>query len=296
MAPSKTKKKARIVDDEVSLSSLISDLKDEFKKLATGVKKLKDESTENNRSIADRLQKLEEKKPKDMVDPKDPKNDFPEDPFELDFSSDDDVRPKRRNGKKIHVPRPNVWINRPNTEETPSLSELSMPEFVFGFLHDIDREGDPYMAKILRKHLMNILEDAMAFPWATILEFHQLIVNKISQGTLSWEDQFEIHRIRLMTIMKSGKKSGKQGAKPEGATGGSSNASNFNEPFYAEVERQIKEGNSPCIPFQENKCSKNGHHENWLHVCEFCFKQRRKFCKFHTNASCISKKAAEQAK
>ena len=131
-----------------------------------------------------------------------------------------------------------------NGKKRPVYDDITMAQWVSGQLTNVYNIQDPILLKQVL--LQVITRDATTLPWQAVKNACATSMHEIEDGSLQWSNttQWSLNRI-----------SGSQLA-----------MTNF------QATSQTKK---TCKYFNEDKCTHEGSHGNYIHVCLYCSRQGR---------------------
>ena len=160
---------------------------------------------------------------------------------------------------KKEIPWPQNYILGGSTKSRVSYDNLSISQWVSGFASIIRDEKDLNIKQCMLEYLSEIMDDSHDFGWKTAKGAHAVLLCRMEEGRLTWQDTDKIDRIRRAHAQKV----------HHGASGSNSKRNNG------------KDSPTPCRYFQKGTCSQKVDHENnghsYLHVCSRCFEKGKKF-------------------
>ena len=171
---------------------------------------------------------------------------------------------------------PHFHIYTPPGEEPMTFERLSIPEFVYGYLHMVDQTDAKFDRQIMWDFLKNLMEDAAEFPWANVLNFFLIVGSQIENDRLKWSDMGTIGKLRVKHAQKHELVVKK-------------------EPSPVVTTATPTEKLRYCGPYQRGQCAERGDHGGLKHMCAFCYKTKATPYP-HPEADCRRKAAAEQPK
>jgi hypothetical protein len=159
---------------------------------------------------------------------------------------------------------PHFYVYRGPEMAPAKYSDLSVQEFVAGFLASLEhsKESPAVQAKMLA-HLKELMQDAADFPWASVRNFHAVLLHQFEMGRITWHDDGRIQQLRRTYAQTS---RGPQAAE----TSKSAETSKTGPP-----KGQTK-GPAFCLSFQRGACQHTTDHDTTRgkvrHVCAYCLK------------------------
>ena len=187
-----------------------------------------------------------------------------------------------------HASFPHQTVNRGSKKDKTGLGELTLPEYIWGFLQ-ILKAKDPSDPDVpyMNHHLEMLVEDAKEFSWEMVRKWSEEVLSRISLGKLTWSNTYEIDRLQTrISHDTAGQITKSDYTKSEGGY------------KMADHVRRAKAG-PPCRLFQTGTCSHNSDHitngYRQLHVCAYCITNK---CELHphSQADCKTKKFNDDKK
>lgn len=158
----------------------------------------------------------------------------------------------------LHVRRdilwPHFYIHRGPERRPARYEELSLPEFVYGFLCMLDDSPEPAPVKsLMLAKLRDVMRDALDFDWLPIRNYVRIILQEIEREKISWSDQTAMQELRVLYLHRISC-----------------------ENVIGKPAGQRKPVLLSCLPFQQDKCAYTSDHNSARgpvrHVCGFCLK------------------------
>ena len=147
------------------------------------------------------------------------------------------------------IPWPHYSVYKGEEYEAAVFDELTVAEFVYGYLDAMD---DPDIDKatkaLMAKHLRELMEDASTYPWVNVRNYHGVMLGEMERDRLTWTNMERIQRLRYRYAQKH--------SVPES----SSNSID-----------DVK----PCPAYQTGTCNEATDHDGLRHVCASCFKKKK---------------------
>ena len=132
--------------------------------------------------------------------------------------------------------------------------ELTIAEFVFGFLEMLDAPKAKWDREVMLGILMFIMRDAIDFSWENARGFYQMVGIDVECGMRSWDDTDGIQSQRLLhsrTVLPE-KKETKEVKKE------------------ANNNRTSSQNLRCCALYQKKACEQNRDHAPFSHACSYC--------------------------
>ena len=172
---------------------------------------------------------------------------------------------KGKTEKKANVVWPQDLAFVGTLRKRPSYEELTMSQWLLGFLRIAEEERDQVKKQNMYAYLTELMQDASDNSWAAAKGAHAVLMYRMQDGVLDWRDLEKIKKIRQTYARSVVQNSGDSNAKRGSGNG------------------------VACRNFQSGSCGFPGNHEiNGLyvkHVCSHClstvgkeFKHPRKDC------------------
>ena len=147
--------------------------------------------------------------------------------------------------------------------------QLSLTQWVQGFCKNILEEKSSKRKNTMVSYLSDLMEDATDFTWQGAKAAHAVLLCEMERGTLQWEDQDRIDRIRRAHAQKHAPARGGW-AKPSDPG---------RKPWF-------------CKNFQSGSCTHSKDHEFngkvQKHICAFCLMGGKQLN--HAEKDCLFKK------
>ena len=168
---------------------------------------------------------------------------------------------------KNEVPWPHNYVLTGNAKSRASYDSLSMSQWVAGFCQIIKDQNDPTTKNQMLDYMSDLMEDSHDFGWQAAKGCHAVLLVKMEEGTIAWNDTNKIDRVRRAHAQKVQ----------------SGQTSNANGKKLSKNRNPI-----PCRFYQKGSCGQTQDHENggqtYLHVCALCFKNGKSYS--HPSKDC----------
>ena len=191
---------------------------------------------------------------------------------------------KATDSVKYTIDWPHMHVRRMTNgkRRTLAFTELTVEEFVYGFLTMLANTECKMDKDTMIELLRILMQDAMDYSWANAMNFYDTIAQEVEAGTLKWDDSVTIEKYRMQysravfPMIKEGKegKEAKETTRPQ--------------------PKQAPPGMQCCAPFQKRECEQVRDHAPYTHACTYCFKSCSLLCR-HAENDCI-RKLADQSK
>ena len=161
------------------------------------------------------------------------------------------------------MPWPHHGVYKGPERRAATFDTLSVQEFVFGYVGNIDAAPDKDKAPMLQ-HLRELMHDAMYHPWASVRNYHGVVLGQMEQAVLTWTDRAVIQDLRAQ---------------------------------YARTQSTSAQGEAhpvkPCFAYQRGQCDIQGDHHNahgdkLHHCCAYCWRLKGKAFP-HSEMDCRTK-------
>ena len=162
---------------------------------------------------------------------------------------------------------PHYHIVRGPNLTPSSYEELSLEEFVLGYIRMINDRHSVYDSQVMWNLLEDLLEDAIDFSWTNAKAFYKSTGLEVERGLLSWNDLEAIHKRRMIQSRIY---------RP-----------NVNANVEKKTPKQMPPGSSCCALYQTGACDKKFDHTPYVHACAFCWKHKGTLFK-HREIDCYS--------
>ena len=167
--------------------------------------------------------------------------------------------------QKVHWPHEAILGGV--TCQRVNYDQLSLTQWVQGFCRNILDQKSVSHQKSMVAYLGDLMEDATDFSWQEAKAAHAVLLCEMEHGTVTWEDQERIDRIRRAHAQKH-------------ISGGRQNwgRSETRKPWF-------------CKNFQSNTCAFGKDHDSngrlHRHICAFCLSQGKQLA--HSEKNCQNK-------
>ena len=150
---------------------------------------------------------------------------------------------------KREVPWPQNSILSGSNKARTSYDSLSMSQWVSGFSTIIREESNIETKNLMLEYLADLMEDSHDFGWQSAKGAHAVLLCKMEENKVNWDETAKIDRIRRVHAQK----------------------------IHSDTRKKSvsKEKPIPCRFYQKGTCGQSQDHENngqkYLHVCSSCF-------------------------
>lgn len=156
---------------------------------------------------------------------------------------------------------PHYHIFRGPSRQPASYDELTISEFVFGYLTSLEQEVCPNVRAHKLQHLRELMMDTCEFGWQGPRNYHGIILQEMEKGRLSWDPKHasRMGEMRQQYSHTNTNREGTQAAASKGSVAATST------PMV-------------CYAFQKGGCKQEGDHSNARghclhHSCQYCLKK-----------------------
>ena len=157
---------------------------------------------------------------------------------------------------KKEVAWPHNHVLGGSSKNRVTYDNLTISQWVSGFATIIRDENDLATKNKMLEYLSEIMEDSHDFGWSAAKGSHAVLLCKMEEGRITWDETHKIDRVRRAYAHRSTS---------------SSQASHVNKKLGN------KDQSMPCRYYQKNSCSHKGDHETggrlYLHICSYCHSQ-----------------------
>ena len=205
---------------------------------------------------------------------------------EMGLQDDDDNLPRnssqRKRGKRsgaartvqdsVDIDWPYFHIYTQPGEEAMTYERLSIPEFVYGYLHMVDQPEAKLDRRVMWDLLKAMMEDATEYPWPNVRNFFWVAGSHVENDRMKWSDGATIQHLRAKHAQKH-EVIVKKPATNAAQTG------------------KLRS----CALYQKEQCAEKRDHMGLKHMCAFCY--RTKSTPYpHPEKDCRRKTTEEQPK
>ena len=153
-----------------------------------------------------------------------------------------------------------------------TFDRLTIPEFVYGFLHMIDQPDARLDRAVMWDILKGMMEDATEYPWHNVRDFYWVVGSHVENDRLSWTDNVPIQKLRAKHAQKHSISPKKQGT-------------------TSTRQQKLRY----CGLFQTGNCPEKADHDGQKHMCAYCYKARGTPYS-HPESECRRKSGEDQPK
>ena len=157
---------------------------------------------------------------------------------------------------KKEVAWPHNHVLGGSSKNRVSYDTLTVSQWVSGFATIIRDEKDLNTKNKMLEYLSEIMEDSHDFGWAAAKGSHAVLLCKMEEGRITWDETHKINRVRRAYAHRS---------------------TSSHQNTQSNKKSANKDHSMPCRYFQKNSCSHKGDHESggrlYLHICSYCHAQ-----------------------
>ena len=154
--------------------------------------------------------------------------------------------------------------------------ELTMDEFVFGFVSMLESPFCKWDYRAMGRILRTVMQDSINFSWPIARAIYEMIGVDVEKGLMDWTDSDLIREMRFNHAQTLGaeKREAKETVKPQ--------------------PRQAPVGSRCCGAYQTKTCEQTTDHPPFSHACAYCLRVCGVLYR-HSEADCI-RRVADAAK
>ena len=192
--------------------------------------------------------------------------------FDSEFVDNGFETQGRRRGKKSGQSRtvedtvireidwPHFYVYRGNERRPIHYSDLTISEFVLGFLSMIDNQRNGFNRDLMLSLLKDMMNDVSQYGWSQIRNYYKILASGIEMARYDWTDTSQIASIRAQYAHRQVQQPSRQNSR-NGVMG-----------QQAANSAALQNGSAKlCILYQKGECRFQASHEEWMHVCAHCF-------------------------
>ena len=116
------------------------------------------------------------------------------------------IKSKKGGGVDVIVSHKVSWPHEQilggSTKQRISYDQLSLTQFVQGFVKNVLEEENQNYKENMLQYLADLMEDATDFSWASAKASHAVLLCEMERGSLKWSDTTRIDRIRRAHAQK----------------------------------------------------------------------------------------------
>lgn len=157
---------------------------------------------------------------------------------------------------------PQYHVFRGADREAATYDDLSIQEFVLGFLGVVNRAPQtPHLRDAMYRHLQELMLDATRYPWPSVRHYHSIVLHHMEIGEITWENTSAIQELRANYVS--------QAVNPPPVV--------HHVPMQAQPQAQSQATIRYCGLFQSGRCTTQGDHNSTrgfvTHCCAYCMRK-----------------------
>ena len=163
---------------------------------------------------------------------------------------------------------PHLYIYRGQDKKPVHYADLTLAEFVFGYLSMVDNPRNDLDRPLMLSILRDMMLDTTQYGWYQVRNYYRILASGIEMARYSWSDSMQISSIRAQYAQRP----------------------NFQNQSRNSVRQNSSGQNNGivkvCNSYQTDDCSLQDGHDGYLHVCAYCynstgmvFRHREKDCR-----------------
>ncbi len=98
---------------------------------------------------------------------------------------------------------PHFYVYRGPDRRPAGYSDLSIPEFVFGYLASLAATPETTSHGLMLDHLQELMRDAMDHPWEHVRHFHGILLHQQEMDRLDWRNEQAIQGLRSRYVFNA---------------------------------------------------------------------------------------------
>ena len=111
--------------------------------------------------------------------------------------------------KEVDWPHYFVWSHKNGDRFPATYNDLSVEQFVQGFIACVKQEDDPGVRNHMLTYLGTLMRDAVEVPWHSCRAFNAIVLHEMESGVLHWGDKAGIAELRHNYIDRTPKQPAK---------------------------------------------------------------------------------------
>ena len=96
---------------------------------------------------------------------------------------------------------PHFFVYRGSSRSPAKYDELTVPEFFMGYTRIVTK-SDAATATLMLSHLHYMMSDTAEFAWASVRNYHAIVLQQFELGHLTWTDEASIQMLRCRYAQK----------------------------------------------------------------------------------------------
>ena len=159
---------------------------------------------------------------------------------------------------KNQTPWPQNFILGGPNKNRVLYDNLTVFQWMSGFAQIIKEETDISTKNAMLEYMSDLMDDAQDFGWHPAKASHAVLLCRMEEGKISWQETQKIDRIRRTHAQRA-----------------STSQTNYSQP-----QKKQNDNTNPCKFYQNLTCPQKGDHttggQNYKHVCAICNAYGRK--------------------
>ena len=168
---------------------------------------------------------------------------------------------------------PHLNVYRGPERRPVRFNELTVSEFIYGFLQMISIPRNHFNQDIMLNILKLMMEDTLNYPWESVRNFYRVLASSVEMNRIQWDDQVGIANLRYQFSHRL-----------PSANRAMPNTSVRNTPRVAPPNTKT------CHAYQRGECREAADHAGLAHACGYCFRTKGFLCA-HPEKDCRRKMA-----
>ena len=186
--------------------------------------------------------------------------------LEEDFDeSDFETFKKNRKGKKSGLSRtiedqvvreidwPHLYIYRGYDRRPTHFNELTIAEFVHGYISMVDNPRNNFNIPVMMKILKDMMADTAQYSWLQVRNIYRVLASGIEMARYNWDDSTQVAALRAQYAQRPTFHQTQQPTRPP-----------------TRVTSLQPPSQGICMPYQQLLCSEADSHQGLKHVCSYC--------------------------
>ena len=153
---------------------------------------------------------------------------------------------------KRQTPWPQSFILGGPNKSRVSYDSLSVFQWVSGFCNIVKEESDSKAKNQMLEYISDLMDDAQDFGWNSAKASHAVLLCRMEESKVSWQETTKIDRIRRTHTQRQ----------------------TSSQPSSLNPNKKHSDTTNPCKYFQNGTCQQKSDHitggQNYKHVCAIC--------------------------
>ncbi len=174
------------------------------------------------------------------------------------------------------TPWPQLRVFEGDYRRGPKYDQLSLPEFIDGFLGQAKR----HRHKANRRHMYNYLRELMidledrADEWNDIRSCHAVFLTRLERKEVSWTSESKIAKMKNRYIYSAKPLSMANNLANAATTTSNSASREADRVGTASASSKPDRPVNVCARYQHGECTREDGHQGYLHICANCFRNK----------------------